>query len=587
MVLFWAEPMLAQSDSSRLTPMDSLVISARSNQILRGLESVPVHAFLQQAVTLRTEGPGQIASVSIPGFSSRQTDFIWNGFSLQSPSGISVDFGQVPIALFDQTGLVDNNPTGENGISGKGISVRTEPISNSAVQAELVGGSFGYFQKIFKLHSQKNNYHQSYRLLLQRAKNNYPIPGRDGIQLHAATSIAALITSHRFERKHGKTKLEAWLQFNTMDIPASALAAKSEAFRNDRDVRFTHMSEEQVGKGTVEVAQLVNAEWDYFEDPLSSVVSPLQFVTIKNRLGYRSDNTGFLTSKLFFHRMDATVQSPNVDYSGVFSIQTIEGEVSTLEKKQLSGGINLRQLHRGNSNRFAPKIFLNARSENKRWTVGLKASKRVRFPLLADMHWYSLNAVGNPDLNVEEVRHLQCQVGLVYPKFKVKVSAHHDRATNLINWLNTVDGVLFPINEDEIIITGGQVNYHIQLGKRIKWNATGHYQLNRAIDDKTGVQRIFAPVHQGYSRLTMEIDRFSLSYGLNAQSEVFLNKSHTQNLVGYAIHEAESSYRINELFQVGLSIHNLSNQYYELSPNFPMPGRAIYITVKYYNPIKS
>lgn len=587
MALFWAEPMLAQSDSSRLTSVDSLVISARTNQPLTALKSLPVNAYLSEPVTLRTQGPGQIASISIPGFSSRQTDFIWNGFSLQSPSGISVDFGQVPLALFDQTQVVNNNPVGENGISGKGVLVRTNPILQSSVQAQITGGSFGYLQKVIRIHSGTENYRQSYRLLLQRARNNFPIPDRNDTQTHAATSVAALVSDHQWNRTSGTTRLDFWFQSNTMEIPPSVLEASSEARRSDQDLRASHETTQKTRRGRWEVAQLVNAEWDRYVDPKAQIESPLHFVQFKNRIAYHFSDSGWLTSKLLMHRSDARVKSPNIIYNRWFSIQTFEGEATARHSSGLSGTVNLKHLYNRGDGRLAPAVSVNWKSKNNRWKAQVKADERVRFPLLSDLYWFAFNAIGNPDLKTESVRSLEATVGYEHPHISIQLNGYQRNATDLINWLNTRDGVLFPVNQDETSITGGRVTYSSQWGNLFKWRVNGHYQYNQAIDMRSKEQRLFTPLHQGATNISISYAQYSLGYSVNYQSEIYLNTRGTDRLPGYLVHQIHASGRINKGFQLGLSVNNLLNQYYELSPNFPMPGRAIYITIKYNHPINT
>ena len=128
-------------------------------------------------IYLKSYGIGSLTSLSIRGSNASQTQVLWNGFTVNSPTLGQTDLSIVSTALVDKASVYLGVSSLSNTSGGLGGAIQLENLSafNSGTNVSFVQevGSFGIDNKLVKLKGGNNKYSFSGGVVQRSATNNF------------------------------------------------------------------------------------------------------------------------------------------------------------------------------------------------------------------------------------------------------------------------------------------------------------------------------------------------------------------------------------------------------------------------------
>jgi iron complex outermembrane receptor protein len=229
---------------NKIEQMDSLTMVVYQHQSLATLLGA------QNALFIKSYGPGSLASSSFRGAGAEQTAVLWNGFNLQSALNGQIDFSLFQVDLMDELFVQygSNGALFGSGAVGGVIHIGNRPKFGSGFHAalSLQGGSFGNTKENISLNYGSKRLYSSLRLINQQAKNDFPyqnsfFPGSPVMnQVNAAyTQQAVLSDNYLLLGKDQQLNFRAWYQSANRQIPPPMSVPDSKATQWDEALRIS------------------------------------------------------------------------------------------------------------------------------------------------------------------------------------------------------------------------------------------------------------------------------------------------------------------------------------------------------------
>jgi vitamin B12 transporter len=142
----------------------------------------------QMPVYFRTYGNGMLAGISLRGTSPQQTAVLWNGVSLQNLSHGQVDFSLMPAMAFGEVEVVAGGGSSlfGSGAIGGAVLLGSPNYSGPMLRLTQSVESFGRYQSSLHVATEHAGVQWLSTLYHHQAENNFPIPGSQLRQPHAA-----------------------------------------------------------------------------------------------------------------------------------------------------------------------------------------------------------------------------------------------------------------------------------------------------------------------------------------------------------------------------------------------------------------
>lgn len=555
-------------------------------------------------VMVRTYGLGGIQSVSGRGFGARQTQLMWNGFSINHPMLGEVDYNLVPSSIASDIRVVSGNSSagfGDGGAAGTILFDSPRPENETAVTWST--GAWGQQQLQLSAGYRGPRYSAGIVLDGRQATNNYPyfddIRGREETRRNNQLMSRQAMISAGYTGGSWNYDTSLWVAGMSHHISGSSTVRNPAAVQDDDFLRWSnHLSYRRVST----VWQLSSFYEDY---SLDYTDAPLRIESLSdiNRQMYR-----FMVS---YAAMD-----------GLFLSGGLDGGLTRVESNDFSGSEQRTQLSAYAHAEYRPtrglSLYPSARvvsysdfgervtgSLGVNWQtplswLSLRGQLASNFspPGLNDLFW---GQGGNPDLEPEISRSAEAGFAASFRRSGLAGNAgftfYSIQFENGIRWIPGSGGLWSPVNLFEINSRGaemeGSLSYQL-----------GHWTIQSNL--AAAYTRAESPRTEQQNGQTVTVNR-QLTYvpewswkagGGLSYGAVFSNISwqRTGSRFSTADHSApidplsafmditlqlgaDISLKASNL-RVSYTVHNLTDETYEFIARYPMPPRYHTLSVR-------
>lgn len=548
-------------------------------------------------------GNGQLSSISIRGTSAAQTDLLWNGVKLNSPS-----LGQVDVSLFN-TGMSDQVELGgvaRSGNVGGYINFRNDTRVDSGfmLNANIGYGSFNTVRTFGKVRYGNGRVSGTTRISYLNSQNNYPYVNmfKAGKPLEKLTNAKVSLLNFMQQinaliNARNVLQFNVWLSEAQRQIPPVISKPVSKESQDDYSMRGALSWHGYYGKLTVTATSAF----------------------LHDEIRYRNPEAGLNEKSIM--QASRNVVTLSYDSLGKFAVYGEVGydyERAAVPAYQLTRGRHIGKMVAGVKYRPVQQVLLqlDVRQSiyNKTWspfspilaltvfkpvnahlfTFNTSISRNYRFPTLNDLYW---QPGGNPDLKTEKSCDAEGSLQYGYGGYvNFKTTAFCKYVSNWIQWVPT-SGYWAPHNVKRVLTRGLEVSARADkiLSKQVKgFNMAFNinYTYTRATnldaispaDHSMGKQLIYVPLHVANIGLHVEYRKFYVRLLNSYTDAVFITTDNSQTLNGYYNLDIE----MGKEFVVGnceigaaFRINNATNAQYQNIAQRPMPGRNFEGTLRF------
>jgi iron complex outermembrane receptor protein len=609
----WASISKAQKDSVHIIKQFEVASEVRVIYHNQGLKTEKLDSTLlanslnlsaaevlnrMSSVYIKSYGGGGLASSSFRGGSANHTAILWNGFNLQSPVTGMIDLSLLPAGLFNSMSLQygGKSATWGSGAIGGALHLQTKSNFNDGTNVKLYTGAGSFNEKSMLVSADYSNlkfanstkfYHNSslhnfdYISFANEVQETRKLP-------NASANQNTLIQENYFKIKENQLlETHIWLQENKREIPPTLFQQNSDAFQEDRAMRFTASYNRYYKLWNLNIrSAYFNEALKYKDSEFSKIAENKSQTTINEILMNRNikRNIWILGANNTF------AQSQSIEFSKLIPVQNKMALFSSFQylnkKANLIAVASVR------------KEWVNTTPVPLTWSLGVdyyitrwlkikaNAARVYRIPTINDLFW---KEGGNQNLLPENGYAFESGLMLIIPKNKKKytftfeLTAFSREIQNWIIWLP--NGAFWsPQNLMHVWSRGAETNtsYHY-LGKKFKLfsNFKTSYVLSENTasalnsDASLNKQLIYVPLYTGqlnygltYKKLTCMLNHTYTGYR-------YTSSDHSQYLEPYFMHNVNLSYQFNFTkmsIDLQFQINNLLNVNYQVLAARPMPG---------------
>jgi len=535
---------------------------------------------------IRTNLPGQYASISFRGLPGSHTQVQFNGMPLQSPAlGLS-DLNAIPSFLFDQVQFSTGGNEGALAGTAAGgiIELHNLPKNDSLAFARFGIGLGSFQQREIWAHggfSQKK-FFSEVRIFSTTSANNFSYVdprGNDKQRQGAAYEQEGLLYNTRFTPStKNEFDYSFWIQQNDIGIPSNVLVSRPQG-QQQTDLAIR------------------------------------QVVSWKNASGFKLKSAWFYESSDYFHEVNSIT-----DFNASHTVQLMPEWKLPESSLNLSLGAFLSHSFAWGfskeGSRNQASFFINSRFKpirNMPISVGLrhdiasdgsplpsfhthiqyriKETQRLRFsysltnrrPSLNDLFW---SPGGNPNLKPEQGHMVELAWNAEWQKktivIKPEILVFQQEMSDLIRWVPTAQNFWIPQNTEFMQSHGLEAGIEIkQQFEKWSWQIRPAYQYtwSEYVEEDQTFLAPGIPVHR--FRATAQIQYLNWSMAIQNQTtsdwQNVQGGAPSDQLVGLNLYDFQFHYK-NRFkrypYQLSFLVQNLSGQDYAFRPFMPMPGRS-------------
>ncbi|MFY8027760.1 MAG: TonB-dependent receptor plug domain-containing protein [Bacteroidia bacterium] len=550
------------------------------------------------SVYIKSYGGSGLASSSFRGGSANHTAILWNGFNLQSPVTGMMDLSLIPAGLFNSMSLQYGGKSAVwgSGAVGGAIHLRSQADFNTGTSAKLFLGAGSFNEKSMLAAATYSNmkFSNSTKIYHHQSLHNYDYLSlaREVNEVkklpNAASEQNTLMQENYFKIKENQLlETHIWLQENKRLLPPTLYQESSDAFQEDRAMRFTGSYKRYFNKWNFNFrSAFFNEELKYKDSEFSKVSENksqtfIHELLINHKIGRNTLILGGNNTYAKAQSNDLTNYNPVQNKMAVFS------SFEYLQKNgNLSGVATLRQ------------EWVNTTQVPLTWTLGidyylthwlkskLNASRVYRVPTINDLFW---KEGGNTSLLPENGYAYEGGIMLILPKrahrytLSVELTAFRRKLENWIIWLPN-GNFWSPQNLMEVWSRGAETNTSFELKKdKIKLfsNFKTSYVLSEnstsllKSDASLNKQLIYIPMYAGQLNYGITYCKATLILNHTYTGYRYTSSDHSQYLEPYFLHNLSLAYQLNfkkVSIDLQFQINNLANTSYQVLAARPMPG---------------
>lgn len=538
---------------------------------------------------IKSYGDGSLASSTIRGGSASQTQVLWNGIPIQSPTLGQLDLSLIPTEVSETIGLSYGGLStyrGSGAVTGAILLDNKAPITSS-LKLNTTLGSFGY-----KKHSLMGNYattdvSTSTKVIYNTSNRDFPYTLADGtkkIQSHAEYDRLA-VTQDIYIPLTSDQIIEGHLWYNdaSTEIPSTTVQNNSEAYQDDRSLRSTikWKLEKDRSNYSIQVGY-IHEDNNYF-DPLIRLKALNSFKTLFIDAEH--------SRKLYNHSFNiAMTMQRNTATSGGYSDLVCQtryslqaSDIIKWKSIRLQPAIRLQYV-RGKVIPLMPNVGASWKVNDNIEVKG-KVSKDFKLPTLNDSYW---EPGGNLDVRPESG--WSEELSFIYTTTGKKVSLH---TTATIYNRIVDDWIMWAPDKNKGYWSAQNINKvwsrGLDLSLKSSYDLTENGKLssslNYAYTKSTsqvalelpkiakGDQLFYTPEHQASIRAQYTYNMSSLTYH---QSLFSSTRGLNQTIDSYTVAGLNLSQGLKYRKQKALlfiNINNLWDNNYYIIERRPVPGR--------------
>ena len=550
------------------------------------------------AVYIKSYGGSGLASSSFRGGSANHTAILWNGFNLQSPVTGMMDLSLIPAGLFNTLSLQYGGKSAVWGSGAVGGAIHMVSNANfnagTNVKLFLGAGSFNEksmlaaatysnvkFSNSTKIYHNESLHNYNYLSLAKEVQEIRKLP-------NAAAKQNTLMQENYFKIKDNQLlETHIWLQENKRLLPPSLFQESSDAFQEDRAMRFTGSYKRYFKTWNLNLrSALFNEELKYKDSEFSKVSENksqtfINEVLINQKIGRNT---------LILGGNNTYAQANSIDFINLNPVQNKMALFSSFEylhkKGNLSGVATVRQ-EWVNTNQVPLTWSLGIDYYLLRWLkTKLNASRVYRVPTINDLFW---KEGGNINLLPENGYAYEGGIMLMLPKrehqytLSVELTAFSRKLENWIIWLPN-GNFWSPKNLMEVWSRGAETNTSFELHNdkmKLFSNFKTSYVLSENSasllnsDASLNKQLIYVPMYAGQLNYGITYRKATLILNHTYTGYRYTSSDHSQYLEPYYLHNLSLAYQLDfKKMRIDLQfqINNLINTTYQVLAARPMPG---------------
>ena len=563
-------------------------------------------------VFVRTNGPGGIATLSQRGYSSSQTQILWNGFQLNHAMLGLTDLSLIPSSTIQEIAIASGNGNTSFGEKGGGtVVINTKEPKNEIGTTQTIG-SYNSLTSESYAGINVGNLELSLFTTIQSADNDFTYTTREFSNVaggfvdveknreNNASSSKSGILNASWKKDRKEFFSTVWIHDASNNIPGGISSLSPEAVQNDSYFRFLNKYSTTLFGNQLTSKLYVNRQKLDFINPASDINSLSTSNTLSSDIELRTTpvkNMELITSTQFSYSLvDAS------DYSGTATRTQLSIQAhpvwKPLNSVALFGGLRM-DYYSDFKEAFSANLGANIQIVENKVILKGQLSQNFIAPTFNDLYWPGL---GNSNLKPE--KNLNLEAGIVYRQVAKRIlhsfefTGYSGRVKNGIRWLPDSNGLTRPENLEEIRLSGFEVKDQIILLinsvnieiTSILLHSLAALQKPRFEGDRAkGKQLRYTPewILKLNSKITWK--GFGTMFLLNFTEERYSTADHSSpfdplpsyseaSWIGYAtIRKGEFQ------FTPQVSIRNLFDEKYSVIRDFPMPGRnyEIKLSIKY------
>ncbi len=535
--------------------------------------------FYQSPLQLRTYGKGMVSGVSMRGCSPSQILVLWNGIPINSPLNGQTDVNTLPAIGHEKIEIFTggNSVSFGSGAMGGAVVLNAVPHfqQHPKIKAGLYYGSYG--SKIFsgKAGISKNNWNLKTAVRIQSDKNNFSWP-EFFYTNHNAQIERKDFSSDLFYKIHKSVFSFHILHSNAERELPGTLYSYSESMLKNKDHKMALKWEtDKTGFQAGATAAWLWENYEYYYKKEGNISGRGEAQTFFFKTFADKKWKSFFHTKVELSQRYITGKTLNFDTKK----RNITGMVLQLvfNKANIQSQAGLRYIT-GNFKPNLPTYFFNFSFSKQIFSTGLSFNTHFRLPTFNDLYW---NPGGNPQLKPETGEEWEFFTSFNHKHFKIKTQFFFKQTQNLIKWIPGNNQIWHPVNIDRTkgygVETYTQAGFHV--GK-IFFQPQWTFSYQKIYNVQTGKILIYTPFFISTLHIPVKFRNFSINYFHRYQSYAYTTPSNTSFLKGYHLHGITLETNLKEM-SAGITIDNLFNQYYELIPSRPMPGRTYTLFLKF------
>jgi len=549
----------------------------------------------------RLGGLGATATVSIRGAASRQVVVLVDGVRLNTAAGGGVDLGAIPPAQIERIEVIrggDSAYYGEGAIGGVINIVTRRPDDAARHTAAVTHGSFN----TWRLAASRGDGGERWRTFVSgsylHSDGDYRFTNNRGTELDDRDDFQDVRVNNELDQRSLLVKVAG----DPND--ALSLAAQNDLYSSDAGVpgMITFPSPHVHERLLRDIASAA-AAWTGLGLPGLSLRTRLANRYERSR--YR-DEYGEQTGVPFVsERVELEPQiEPSLQYVwGAHQLWTLDGlarhtrlddemfddptretyAVALRDQVLLwSGRVTLVGALRYDDvsdagDQFSPKGGLAL----KPWTwLTLKGNvgRSFRAPSFSELYFQHGYVEGNPDLKPERAMHLDAGMQTLFPWLSFEGAYFRSEVRDLIEYV-LVGGFRYkPFNIGRARLEGMELS--AQLSPADWLTASGAYTLTYAVDENAGDDRQIPgrPRHTAAARLEARADIFAPFVEYDYADGNYLTAANTKMLDERHVLNAGLVILPTAQTRLGVEMKNVTDERIVDVRNFPLPGRAMYLT---------
>lgn len=550
-------------------------------------------------LNMRNNGSGILSLMSLRGLYGSQLNLMWEGISIQSPMNGQLDLSLIPGFFIDYAKIFTTNSGASNAnsaLSGS-LEIGSElPVfKQNKAELFLSRGSFnaGFYGANIQL-SRKNVILRT-KFFYNHATNDYPIRNEsllDNTRQKNNAIISQGVLQEFFLKTKKNNLLEAklWIQSAERQIPESVWSLNPSSLQEDKSIRavLTYKSGKRILKSN-KIAYLM--EDILFKDNARVYPNLVQTLSHISSLSYSIKKHSVVEIGV----NQSLAEASSNGYTDKKS-QFLNALYLTMDSKFKNFYSNLSMRQQWLHEDRLPFLFsMNmAYSFTDKVLISASLGSYYRVPTLNDLHWLP---GGNNSLRGENS--FKKEFGVILKKLNkqntsLKVSVFTNSVQDLIVWLPSSFGYFAANNVRGLDIKG--VEYLLSTGIYKTKYSSLHAQLSGSYilssysevedgqENMLGNQAIFIPKAIWSAQLKFNYKKVYAECIFNYSSLRYYTTDNAYFLPSYYI----LNFRVFSEFKlaknplmIGLNTQNITQMYYELMPDRPMPGLQLSIFLKH------
>lgn len=551
----------------------------------------------------RLGGLGATATVSIRGAASRQVVVLVDGVRLNAAAGGGVDLGAIPPDQIERIEVIrggDSAYYGEGAIGGVINIVTRKPDGATRHTAALMHGSFN----TWRLAGSRSGGGETWRMLVSgsylHSDGDYRFTNNRGTELDDRDDFRDVRVNNELDARSLLVKVAG------EPTDALSLSAQNDLYSSDAGVPgLVTFPSPRVHERLLRDVAAASAAWTDLGLPGLSLRTRLANRYERSR--YR-DELGEQTGVPFVsERVEIEPQiEPSVQYiwgrrqlwtlSGLYRHTLLDDAMFDDPTRDTFAGALRDQvmLWNGRVTFVGALRYDDVSDAGEQWSPkgGLafkpwtwltfkgNVGRSFRAPSFSELYFQHGYVEGNPDLKPERATHVDGGVQIDRSWLFFEGAYFRSEVRDLIEYV-LIGGFRYkPFNLGRARLEGMELSARLS---PVAWlTAGGAYTLTHAVDETEGGDRQIPgrPRHVGSARLSARADIFAPFVEYDYTDGNYLTAANTKKLDERHLLNAGLLIRPDAHMRFGVEMKNVTDEQIVDVRNFPLPGRAMYLSVE-------